>query len=134
MIGMVRQRTYAVSMSDQVARRDERPIEGEVLSPCGPMEQAVIDSIRAATLGARDRAVAVLARTYAKEIDMGGDLVPLGAGMLRVLEALQSTPRARAVSQRGGNRGESVGGDELDELAAVRARKSGAAPMDATPT
>lgn len=131
---MVRHATYAVTMSDQVARRDDEAIEGDVLGPVGPLEGAVIDSIRAATLGDRDRAVAMLARTYAKEIDLGGDLVPLGAGLLRVLDALQSTPRARAVAQRGGNRGESVGGDELDELAARRQGKSGAAPMDTTPT
>lgn len=120
-----------MTMSDQVARRDDEPIEGEVLD-VGLMEKAVIESIRAALLSDRDRGVAMLARKYAAEIDLGGDLVPLGAGMLRVLEALQSTPRSRAVSQRGGNRDDN-GGDELDDLAERRARKSGAASVDAAP-
>jgi hypothetical protein len=93
--------------------------------PCGPLE----DSVRraAAKVLVRDRAIRDLALTYARAIDNGGDLTKLGPALLASLEALQLSPRARkAVSPIAGQ----PRTNPLDELAAARARKGPAAPVD----
>src|ERR1700743_1131411 len=81
---------------------------------------------------ARDAAAARLADTYCREIDMGGDLAKLGPPLLAALEALQMTPRARAVAQRGGRGEPEPVADPINELGLRRARKSRTADLDAT--
>lgn len=80
----------------------------------------------------RDRAAADLALVYAAEIDAGGDLAKLGPALLATLEALQMSPRARALARTRGARGGATGKSQLDELRRRRDRKSGAADLDAT--
>lgn len=79
-----------------------------------------------------DKAAAELAMTYAREIDLGGDLAKLGPALLACLTALGLTPAARAAVAKG------VPGDKpasrLDELRARRARKGRAADLDAAAT
>lgn len=72
----------------------------------------------------RDRAAAALALTYVSEIEMGGDLTKLGPSLLAALEALQLTPRARAIAEKGKRNDASTGPrSRLDELRERRARK-----------
>lgn len=61
------------------------------------MNAQLTTSVEAAVSGVdeRDRAVAELALTYARDIDAGADLSKLGPALLAALEALQLSPRAR---------------------------------------
>ncbi|WP_088946640.1 hypothetical protein [Micromonospora zamorensis] len=96
---------------------------------------ALAESVNAALLahpvGERDRAVADLARFYASELDGGGDAAKLGPALLTTLEALQMSPRARALAQRGKAADDKPADSELDELRARRAGKGRAATVDA---
>lgn len=98
----------------------------------GPMAAAVAASVKASPLSDRDRAAAVLAETIARDIDLGGDLAKLAPQLLRVLDALQATPKSRGVAQRGGGGGERPSDvpDELGELRRRRARKRHAETVD----
>ena len=100
--------------------------------PLGPVARALADSIRSAGVGSRDLAAAELAQAYATDIDLGGDLVKLGPGLLRVLDALQLTPKSRAVAQKGGTVDPAAQPSQLDELRARRARKSDPPAVDPT--
>ena len=99
----------------------------------GPVAAEVARALAAHPPGPRDQGAVALALTYAKELDMGGDLAKLGPALLACLDALQMTPRARAVAQRGGTGkpDEHPATTRMDELRARRAGKNGAAAMDA---
>lgn len=107
--------------------------DGESEPLRGPLQAAVHASAAAAPLSDRDRAAALLAETIARDIDLAGDLSKLGPQLLRVLDALQLTPKSRGVAQRGGGGGERPSDvpDELGELRRRRARKRDAAAVDA---
>lgn len=98
----------------------------------GPIGLAVAAAVEAAPLAERDGALVALADAYASDLDLGGDLAKLGPGFLRVLDALQMTPKSRAVAQRGGASGEQPQQqrDELRELRDRRARKRDAPAVD----
>lgn len=102
------------------------------------METAFQDASAVDPPGVRDKAAAELARAFAEQIDLEQDsatLVKLGTAYLTVLEALQMTPRARALAQKG-MKGNDPGKptSRLDELRERRARKSRAQAVDATAT
>lgn len=78
----------------------------------------------------RDRAVAALALTYAEQIDAMGDLTKLGPSLLGALEALQMSPRARAVAHGKGGQNAAPAKSKLDELRDRRARKGRASDLD----
>jgi hypothetical protein len=90
---------------------------------------ALSESVTRVTAGTdpRDRATADLALVYAREIDEGGDLTKLGPALLAALEALQLSPRARKAVKID----DKPAVNPLDQLAAARARKGGAASLDA---
>lgn len=97
----------------------------------GPMETATLRALAEARLGPVDLAAAGLALTVARDVDLGADLAKIGPVLLRVLDALQMTPKARAQAQRGGAPGEPAASrSPLDELRERRARKHSAADMD----
>lgn len=98
----------------------------------GPMETATLRAIGEARLGPVDLAAAGLALTVARDVDLGADLSKMGPVLLRVLDALQMTPKSRAVAQRGGPGEPAAARSPLDELRERRARKHGAPDMDAT--
>lgn len=77
----------------------------------------------------RDRAVAELALTYARDIDGGGDLAKLGPALLAALEALQLSPRARKVVKADDQPAIS----KLDQLAERRRARSAPAVDAAAP-
>ncbi len=98
----------------------------------GPYATVLAGALEEARLAPVDEAAAGLAEVIAKEIDLGGDPVKLAPIMLRVLDALQMTPRARAVAQRGGGQGDPAAGKSvLDELRERRARKYSAEDRNA---
>lgn len=78
-----------------------------------------------------DKAAAELALTYAREIDLGGDLAKLGPALLACLAALLLTPAARAAAKKGAGGDSNKPANRLDELRAKRARKARAADLDA---
>jgi hypothetical protein len=78
---------------------------------------------------ARDAAAAELARTYARDIDAGGDLTKLGPALLAALEALGLTPRARKAVK---SDGQQPAANPLDQLAARRAGIGRPQAVDAT--
>jgi hypothetical protein len=96
------------------------------------MRQAVDAALEAAPPAEADKAAAELARKYADEIDAAdeGEFTKLGSGLLACLEALQMTPRARALARKDGNKDDKPTGNKLDELRAARARKNGTALVD----
>lgn len=81
-----------------------------------------------------DKAAAELAMTYAREIDLGGDLAKLGPALLACLTSLLLTPAARAAAMKGGQGADSKPGSRLDELRERRVRKSRTADLDAAAT
>lgn len=98
----------------------------------GPLASSLLSALLAKEPAAVDRAAAALALIYAEEVDRGGDLSKLGPAFLRTLDALQMTPKSRAMAQRGGT------GDDrpaaptrLDELRDRRARKRDTQDLDA---
>ena len=97
---------------------------------------ALTEVLRMALQDARvkpvDAAAASLAVAYARAIERGGDIGKLGVGYLRVLDALQMTPKARAVAQKGGPGDAPAAPSRLDELRARRARKRDTATVDPT--
>jgi hypothetical protein len=99
----------------------------------GTVEASVAAALTAKPPADSDRAVADLALTYARQIDDEGDLVKLGPALLASLEALQMSPRARAIVH---GRGVSADGKPaapkpLDELRDRRAGKNRTASVDA---
>lgn len=86
-----------------------------------PMRESVAAAIAAAETDPRDQGAVDLALAYAADIDAGeGDLAKLGPALLAVLEALGLSPRARKAVKTS----EQPAANPLDQLAAVRARKS----------
>lgn len=86
----------------------------------------------------RDVPLSLLAIQYAAEIDAGVDekeLSKIGGALLAALEALQMSPRARALAQRGMMPSEPAKRG-LDQLRAARERRTrahGAAALDTAP-
>lgn len=95
--------------------------------PRGMLTQ-VEDALAAHPVEPRDAAAAELARTYARDIDGGGDLTKLGPALLTALEALGLSPRARKAVK---SDGQQPAANPLDQLAARRAGRSHPAPVDA---
>lgn len=91
-------------------------------------------SVQASLTGVTDQAAAELALTYAREIDLGGDLAKLGPALLACLSALLLTPAARAAAMKGGQGADAKPGSRLDELRERRARKGRTADLDAAST
>ena len=102
----------------------------------GPVATEVVNALRAFPPGPRHSGTVALALTYAKEIDLGGDLAKIGPALLACLVELQMTPRALAVAQRGGagKPDEQPAKSPLDELRARRAGKNSAQTVDPTAT
>lgn len=84
------------------------------------LTQVVAEALAAAAVDPRDAAAAELARTYAADIDAGGDLVKLGPLLLATLEALLLSPRARNAAKKAVTNGQPAA-SRLDQLAARRA-------------
>ncbi|WP_433117112.1 terminase small subunit [Micromonospora sp. CA-246542] len=101
----------------------------------GPMESAFKAASSIEPAADRDKAAVELGRTFAEQMDLEQDaatLIKLGDSYLRVLEALQMTPRARALAQKGMKGNDPVKPQSrLDELRERRSRKSGAKTVDA---
>lgn len=98
----------------------------------GPLESSLREVGRQHEFSEMDMPLIELTLTYACEIDDGGDLQKLGPALLNALEALHLSPRARAAAMRGAKTGGTTPGtSKLDELRARRARKNGAANLDA---
>lgn len=96
------------------------------------MHEAVKKALAFEPPAEQDLAVAALALQYASEIDSGeADLAKIGPPLLAALEALQMSPRARAIARKGGAQPNGAGTGKLDELRARRARKDGTASVDA---
>lgn len=92
-------------------------------------------ALAALTIKPEDGGTVALAQRYADEIDQGGaDLAKIGPPLLAALEALQMSPRARAVAARGVKPDEPAKPSPLDELRERRARKSHPPDLDATAT
>jgi hypothetical protein len=87
-----------------------------------PLDASVHRSL-ATVVDDRDAGAVELARTYVREIAMGGDLAKLGPALLACLAALGLTPAARAALVKGGTGGSVP--SPLDELKARRAKRSG---------
>lgn len=89
------------------------------------MVQAVSAAIESASgpLTDRDQAAVELARTYARDIDAGGDLAKLGPALLASLAQLLLTPAARAGALRHGKQPDAGGKSKLDELRERRERR-----------
>jgi hypothetical protein len=100
--------------------------------PIMTLRESLDAALDAEPAGARDKATADLARKYADAIDAGGDLSKLGPAMLAALEALQMSPRARALAQRGKSRVQSPGANRIDELSRRRNRQRDPATVDAS--
>lgn len=96
----------------------------------GPVETVLAAALGEARLKPVDAGGAALALVVAKEIDLGGDPAKLAPVLLRVLDALQMTPKSRAVAQKGGPGDPAAARSDLDELRERRARKRYAPPMD----
>lgn len=96
----------------------------------GSLEQAVRSSLTAKPPAASDRAVAELALRVAQAIDSDGADPKLAAALLAALEALQMSPRARAAAHRGEVKDVPAVANQLDQLAAKRARRRRTAPVD----
>lgn len=101
-------------------------------------EYTTLVSVVRAALGEKppepaDAAVAALALTYAQAIDdQSADLAKVGPALLASLEALQMSPRARALAARGLKTDGPARSAKLDELRKRRERKHATAPGDAT--
>ena len=74
----------------------------------------------------QDMPLASLALVYADDIDNGGDLTKLGPSLLSALEALQLSPRARALAKKGVTDAKQPPANAIDELRARRLGKGGA--------
>jgi hypothetical protein len=98
----------------------------------GPLATVLAASLGEARLKDVDLAAAALALALASEIDLGGDPVKAGPVLLRVLDALQMTPKSRAVAQRGGPGEPAAARSPFDELRERRARKRDSEAMDPT--
>jgi hypothetical protein len=110
----------------------------------GSIEAAARASLTAKPPAASDRAVAELALTIAQALDASrlccedcGALSKLPAAdpklaaqLLAALEALQMSPRSRAAAHRGEVKDVPAVGNALDQLAARRAGRRGAPPVD----
>ena len=81
--------------------------------------------------GADDRDADKHIRTISQALAAHSVASDLGPKLLAVLDALQMTPRARAVPVKGGGDAR-PGGNPLDDLAERRARQGGATAVDAT--
>ena len=92
------------------------------------LAQVVEEALAAQPVEPRDAAAAELALTYAREIDLGGDLTKLGPPLLAALEALGLTPRARKAVKPD----DKPAGNPLDQLAAACARRGRPEAVDAT--
>jgi hypothetical protein len=79
---------------------------------------------------ARDQPAADLALAYADAIDRGAQLHRIGPALLAVFEALQMSPRARALARVSGGPTVAAKPGRLDELRARRARKSNPENLD----
>jgi hypothetical protein len=97
------------------------------------LEQAINEALDVEPRSARDKATAELALTYARSIDGEGDLTKLGPALLACLESLLMSPRARAAAKKAVTTSEPAA-NPLDQLAARRAGKDRAAPVDAAAT
>jgi len=98
------------------------------------MQQSVQRALDTEQREPRDEAVAALALAYAAEIDAGeeGILDKLGPKLLASLEALQMSPRARAIAKRGAAADAPARKSRMDELRERRARKNGTQAVDTT--
>ena len=85
------------------------------------MEKAVRTALTAKPPAGSDVATAELALTLAKGIDEDGVDYRTSGALLAALEALQMSPRARAMAHRGEVK-DVPAGNPLDQLAARRAR------------
>jgi len=100
------------------------------------LKDALEEALGEMKFGVRDKAAVELAKNLAGQMDVEEDstlLLKLGDLYLKTLEALQMTPRARAMAQKGVPVNDKPA-SSLDQLAAARARKSGAAIVDASAT
>lgn len=90
------------------------------------MHDAVQRALDAEPCGERDKAVAALALLYADEIDAceEGALKDVGPKLLQALEALQMSPRARAIAKKGAAADGPARQSKMDELRERRARKN----------
>ena len=85
-------------------------------------------AVEASLVDVQDEATAQLARTYAEQIDAGGDLSKLGPPLLAALESMLLSPRARAAAKKAVTGAEHTA-NPIDQLA--DRRRSRAAPVDA---
>lgn len=85
-------------------------------------------------LDPRDQAVAELALTYARGIDLGEDLAKVGPALLATLTALLLTPAARAAALKGVKEDGQRPANPLDELRERRAARTNRAPAVDSPT
>ena len=99
----------------------------------GPLESSVRAALDERTSDPKDRAAEELAVTYAREIDLGGDVAKVGPALLACLTALLLTPAARASAMKGGT-SDNKPTRRLDELHQRRARKGRAADLDSAAT
>lgn len=90
-----------------------------------PLIDVVTAAIATTPIDGRDRAAAELARTYAHDIDSGGDLAKLGPALLATLEALHMTPRARAAVRKAAEVTGAKPANPLDELKQRRQQRAG---------
>lgn len=97
------------------------------VAPSATLEQSVRESVSAMP----DKAAVELALTYAREIDLGGDLSKLGPALLACLTSLLLTPHARAQAMKGVQGASDKPASRIDEVRERRARKSRAADLDA---
>lgn len=107
------------------------------------LREEIEAALIASPIGDVDWGTAELAIAYAAAIDGrhqpceecgcqgGGDLGRLGPALLAALEALLLSPRARAAAKKAVT-SEQPAANQLDQLAAARARKGRAETVDAT--